>query len=136
MAQSNLNIENTVSFSDFDFDFSAHPKTGDISILINDASIKNSIRNLVSTKFGEILFSSSIGCGLNDSLFELMDEITKYSMRMQIETCIKNFEPRVELVNIDIRDDGLSQGYSVTMYYRIINTYVTEQVTVFLQKIR
>jgi phage baseplate assembly protein W len=136
MAQPSLNINNTVFFSDFDFDFSAHPKTGDISILTNEAAIKNSIRNLVSTKFGEILFSANIGSGLNDSLFDLMDEITKYSMRMQIETCIKNFEPRVELKNITIQEDKMNQGYSVTIYYRIINTYVIEQVTVFLQKIR
>jgi phage baseplate assembly protein W len=136
MAQKHLNVEPTVSFSDFSFDFSPHPKTGDITILKNDAAIKNSIRNIVSTKFGEILFTSRLGCGLNDSLFDVMDNITKYSIRMHIETSIQSFEPRVELTNVSIIEDTINQGYNVSIYYRIINTYEVQSVTIFLEKIR
>jgi len=125
-----------IFFSDFDYSFAAHPKTGDITILQNENSVKNSLKNLLLTKFGEVLFNSQLGSGIYYKLFEPMDNITKVTMQREIETTINNFEPRVSLNSIDITEDTNSQGYFITLYYTLINTYNIQQVTVFLERIR
>jgi phage baseplate assembly protein W len=131
-----INQDKTVHFSDFTFDFSPNPHTGDISILTNKASVENSIRNLVKTKFGEVLFDSKVGCGLNFMLFEPMDEITKYGIQQQIQITLSVYEPRVSLQQIDLIEDKINQGYFITIYYSIVNTQGIQSVKVFLERIR
>ena len=131
-----LNKNNTVFFSDFDFKFTPHPKTGDITILKNEAAVKNSIKNLLLTKRKEILFDSRIGSGLYGLLFEPMDMITKISMKTEITALINNFEPRANIGYIDIQEDLINQGYYITLYFSVINTYGTQVVEVFLERIR
>jgi len=131
-----LGQDKTVYFSDFSFDFSPHPKTGDISVLTNNASIQNSIRNLVKTKYGEVLFNSKIGCGLNYMLFDPMDDITKYTIQQAIQTTLGTYEPRVTLNGIDITEDTINQGYFINIYYTIVNSYTVQTVSVFLERIR
>jgi phage baseplate assembly protein W len=136
MATKTLNIDSSVYFSDFSFDFTPHPKTGDITVLKNDNSIKNSVKNIILTKYGEILFDSSFGCGLHNSLFDLMDGVTKYAMKDQIKNALKNFESRVQVVSVDIVDSTRDNGYDINLQYTIINTYEVQTITVFLEKIR
>lgn len=136
MATKTLNIDSAVYFSDFDFDFTPHPKTGDITVLKNENAVKNSIKNIVLTRFGEVLFDSSFGCGVHNNLFDLMDGVTRYAMEEEIRTALKNYEPRVELVSIAVVDSNRDNGYDINLQYRIINTYETQTITVFLEKIR
>lgn len=131
-----LGTDNTVYFSDFDFDFSPHPMTGDINVLKNDLSIKNSIRNLIQTNYGEILFDSTIGCGLKSSLFDPMDDITKYSMQRDIESTLKIHEPRVSISAISITEDDINHGYYIIIDYTIINNNTGQTVKIFLKRIR
>lgn len=131
-----LGSDPTVYFSDFDFDFSPHPMTGDINILKNETAVKNSVRNLIQTKFGEILFDSSIGCGLNHVLFDFMDSISQTTIQRKIEQTLTNYEPRVKLHSVDISEDTMSQGYFVNVYFSIINTTIIENVSVFLKRTR
>ena len=44
--QSIIGQDKTVYFSDFSFDFSPHPKTGDISVLNNNASVQTAFEIL------------------------------------------------------------------------------------------
>jgi phage baseplate assembly protein W len=48
-------------YKDLDFSFSAHPETGDVLKKIDNNAIKQSIRALVSTAFGERLFDPELG---------------------------------------------------------------------------
>lgn len=128
--------DSTVYFSDFSFDFSAHPKTGDISILKNDDAIRNSIRNLVQLKYGEMLFNSKIGCGINFTLFEFMDEITRYTVQGEITNTLLNYEPRVSVSSIEINEDSLNHGYYISIFYTIVNANNIQSVTVFLERVR
>lgn len=136
---SQLNIigsDNTVFYSDFDFDFSPHPKTGDITILKNNLSIQNSIKNLLQTKFGEILFNPDIGSGIKFSLFDPIDNITHYKIKQQISSTLTAFEPRVSLENVELVDDPKNNGIYVYIYFSVINSYTISKVQVFLQRVR
>lgn len=126
----------TIYFSDFDYSFLPHPKTGDITILRNENAVKNSIKNLLLTKFGEVLFNSSIGSGLYFKLFEPMDSITKNSMQREITTTLGNYEPRVNVTGVNIIEDKVNQGYSITIYFNLVNNSDVQRVDVFLERIR
>ena len=47
---------NTPSYSDVEIGFSRNPKTGDLLTVTNSVSVRQSIRNLINTAFGERLF--------------------------------------------------------------------------------
>lgn len=137
MAQTNIiGSDNTVYFSDFDFDFSPHPKTGDITVLKNNLAVQNSIKNLLQTKFGEVLFNPNIGSGIKFSLFEPLDNITKFKIEKQISTTLMSFEPRASLQKVELVEDSLNNGIYVYVYYSVINSYTIYKVQVFLQRIR
>ncbi len=136
MATKTLNIDSAVYFSDFDFNFTPHPKTGDITVLKNDNSVKNSIKNILLTKAGEVLFESNIGCGIHDMLFEPMDSLTKYAMKNEIENALKSFEPRASIVSIEIVESIRENGYDINLQYEIVNIHELQSITVFLEKIR
>lgn len=139
MSQVNVigpDLNTNIYFSDFDFDFSPHPKTGDIVVLKNNNAVQNSIKNLLQTKFGEILFNPDLGSGVKFSMFDPIDNITIYTLEKEITTTINNFEPRASIQNIEIVEDKDKNGIFIYIYYSIINFHQIFTVQVFLQRIR
>ena len=63
-----------VRYSDINTSFSSHPVTKDITAITNDESVKQSIRNLIYTNTGEILYNSKRGSNIRAMLFELAFE--------------------------------------------------------------
>lgn len=41
-------------YSDFDFNFVAHPTTGNLKVLTGADAVKQSVKNIVMTQFNEI----------------------------------------------------------------------------------
>lgn len=123
-------------FSDFDWTFTPHPKTGDVSILTNSLAIKRSLKNIIFTKFSERRFYSNKGCGLYHYLFEPLDIITRRTISSVIETAIQNFEPRVEVNDIRVSADAEETGLYITLYYTIINSTQIDTTTIFLERSR
>lgn len=130
-----INKDNTIYFSDFSYDFTPHPQTGDITVLKNENAIKSSVKNLLQINFGEILFNSFIGSGLYYKLFEPLDVITLRTMEREIINTLKNHEPRVSLTEIKFKLND-EHSIMITLYYNIINNIQTQKVDVFLEKIR
>jgi phage baseplate assembly protein W len=127
--------DQNIYFSDFSYDFTPHPKTGDITILKNEDAVKASVKNLLQTKTGEILFDSMIGSGLYYKLFEPMDIITLRTMQREIVNTLQNYEPRVSVIDVRFEIVG-DHGLNISLFYNIINKIETQKVDVFLEKIR
>lgn len=125
-----------IYFSDFDWSFTPNPKTGDITILKNEYSIKRSIKNLILTKYNERLFYSNKGSGLYHRLFEPFDEITASVIEDDIKIILRNNEPRLELQKVEVIPDYTYEGYEINIYGRIINTSGTVKIDVFLERIK
>lgn len=123
-------------FSDFDWSFTPHPKTGDIAILIDDLAVKRSLKNILFTKFNERRFYSNKGCGVYNLLFEPIDVTTIRSLQIMIETAVKNFEPRVNLLDTSIKADIDNNGVYITLTYQIINSITIDTTTIFLERAR
>lgn len=133
-----MNLNNKpkqIVYSDFSYDFSAHPKTGDITLLKNEDAVKNAVKNLLLTNYGEILFDYTIGSGLYHKLFEPLDQITLRTIERDIIHTLNNFEPRVIINNIRFRLES-EHALTITLYYNIINIIEKQSVDIFLEKIR
>ena len=108
------------AFKDVSMSFQVNPLTYDIIALKNETAIARSIRNLVLTDRGERFFNNDLGSRVNSILFESLDDISASAARDEIESTINLFEPRVNLISVDVEPDYDSNELNVTIRYSIV----------------
>ncbi len=136
MASLISNTNNTTIFSDIDPNFIKNPKTGDILLVRDERSIRQSLSNLLQTSFGERLFRPQIGGSLRNLLFEPIDGITTFEIKDRILSTINNHEPRVTNVFVDVVSDADKNEYKVSVEFSIIRTRITDNINLVLERIR
>ena len=105
MATIDSNIRaRTKPYSDFDFPFKKHPVTKDVPIKRDVEAVKQSVRNILLTRRGEKFFDPDFGGSLTEFLFENFDPIVEAEMNQRIVNTLRNYEPRVKVLNIEIED--------------------------------
>ena len=131
-------VSNTTKpvFSDIDPNFTKNPKTNDLLSVRDDSAVRLSIRNLLSTAFGERLFQPTIGGSLRPLLFEPIDAISTMEIRDRIITTITNHEPRVSRVLVDVESSPDENYYTVTVEYAIQAVGKTDRISVVLERVR
>ena len=107
-------------FKDISMSFEVNPITNDLIGVKNDTAIARSIRNLVLTTPGERFFNEDLGSGVNEVLFDNVDDISAAIIRDEIEQTIIRFEPRVKLQNVKVKGDFDNNQFDVTISYDII----------------
>ncbi len=125
------------SFKDISLSFEPHPVTKDLPVLINERAIARSVRNLVETIPTERPFNPFLGSNVRSSLFEFVDYATATDIKDQIETTIKNWEPRVAnlVVNVDPQPDN--NAFDCTVIFDIVGLDIpTQQFTFLLEATR
>ena len=119
-------------FKDISMTFQSNPLTNDLIALKNESAIARSIRNIVFTLPGEKFFNENFGSRVSRSLFENVDEISASNMRDEIATSIVNFEPRVELKNIEVFPDYDNNSFNVVIIYNIVGINSPSQQLQFI----
>jgi len=120
------------SFKDISLSFKPHPVTRDIPVLINENAIKQSVKNIVQTIPGEKFFDSLFGSDVRGSLFELSSIQTEVGLAEVIEESIRNFEPRVDNVSVDVNSFPDRNELSVTVNYEIVGQEFPAQEFTFV----
>ena len=123
-------------YSDLDLDFLPHPTTGDVVRKTGSDAIKRSVRNLILTNFYEKPFRPGIGSNALRMLFENMTPFTSNLLRDAIFEVVRNYEPRVELLDVRINMDFDNNGYDVVMDMVVINRNQPLTISIFLERIR
>lgn len=123
-------------FSDIDPNFNRNPKTRDLLLLQNDSAVRTSLKNLLSTAFGERLFQPTIGGSLRPLLFEPIDAITTMEIRDRVLQTITVYEPRVNNVLVDVIANPDESGYVVNVEYSVTAVGKTDRITVVLERVR
>lgn len=90
------------TYTDVDFAFRANPITGDVALKREIQAVKQSVLNILFTNRGERPFDPEFGSDIRKQLFENFDPITEQILSDQIRTALRNYEPRVRVLNIDI----------------------------------
>ena len=120
------------AFKDISLSFSPHPVTKDLPVLTNERAITRSVRNLVETIPTERFFNSRLGTDIRDSLFENFERSTVMIIEDQVRNTIRNFEPRVGQIGVEV--DALMDNNSleVKVLFEIDGLDVPTQSFTFL----
>ena len=121
---------NTRTFTDLDLNFFAHPVTKDVTTKVDEQAIKASVRNLILTSNYEKPFHPEIGSPIKSLLFEPATPLLPVLIQKAIQQTIKNYEPRVQLIDVIANLSADSNSIYVTVEFVIINT--TRPITIDL----
>ena len=120
------------AFKDISLSFNPHPVTKDLPILSNERAIVRSVRNLVETIPTERFFNSLIGTDIRDSLFDNFTSVTVTIIEDQIRTTLRNFEPRVNNVGVEVDGFPDSNAVNVRVLFDIVGLDVPQQSFTFI----
>jgi phage baseplate assembly protein W len=124
------------TFSDFSNAFTKHPVSDELITVKNVESIKQSFKNLIRTNIGERLFNPFFGTNVGKALFEPIGPFLEEDIRRYIFTATRQFEPRVNVVKIDVNAGSDENSLRVDITFAIINTNTISSVTVYLKRVR
>jgi phage baseplate assembly protein W len=122
--------------SDFFKDLTIIPGKEDIARKLNENAIKESIKNIVLTNKGERPFQPAFGCDLDKLLFEGATPQTYDLIKTVVTDAIETFEPRCDLLGVDVLGDIDSNQVYVTILFRIINTDNPVSFNILLDRTR
>ena len=114
-------------FKDISMTFQSNPLNSDLIALKNETAISRSIRNIVFTLPGEKFFNEDFGSRVSISLFENIDDISASIIADEIRNSIQNYEPRVQLIDVQAIPDYDNNSFDVVVNYRIIGADVPAQ---------
>ena len=125
-----------ILYSDFTKTLTTSPISNDLVVKKNEDSINESLRNLVLTERGERPMQPLLGCNVRSSLFDLMTPASLKIIEEQIRETIKNFEPRVELINVKVLGQFDENRVQVTITYYAQNSQEPIVLNIFLERVR
>lgn len=127
---------NTRIFSDINFNFTSHPATADVTKNEDEEAVKGAIRNLISTKNFDRPFHPEVGCGIHNLLFDNFTPLTYQLARKAVEDILKAYEPRAEIIDINIDESQDTNELKVTVTFRMLNNENPVKVTTILNRTR
>ena len=114
-------------FVDINPNFEKHPITGDLPMLKNENAIKQAVKNIVMTMFGEKFFQPLFGTSVRSSLFELFDPLVADRLTVSIENALRDYEPRISVDSVDYLDDQDDNALEITINYSIVGLPLDQQ---------
>ena len=134
--RNSVTISMPKKYRDLPLSFLKHPGTGDVRPINDIDAVKQSVKNLILTNFGERPFQSKIGSNVTSLLFELVSPFTVEALRRNIETTLREQEPRVNGVIVNIFDDSDRNAYIVHLNYNVVSLNVNVETSFFLRRLR
>ena len=123
-------------YSDINLSLQLHPTRKDIIPIKEDAALKNAVKNLVLTSYYERPFHPELGGGVRGLLFEPADAITEIALREAIESVLVDHEPRINMVNVDIKNEADRNSYRITIGFNIKQDDSQAEVEILLRRLR
>ena len=127
-------LKKSRSFKDFSVNFAKNPFTDDLSVVHNDNSIKQAVKNIILTSPGEKPFQPLVGSSVSRLLFEPLDAFTADTIAEEIRTTINQYEPRVALTRVDVTPIYENNKLNVSLEYRIVGLPIVETIEFVLQR--
>lgn len=84
--------------------------TGSFALADGESSVERSIRLIVSTAPGERPMRPEFGCNIHEHVFASINANTIGAIAFEVERAIVRWEPRVDVVSIDVYTDEDVQG--------------------------
>ena len=129
-------IARQATYKDLDFTFKQNPNTNDVGIKKNNAAVIQSCLNILRTNHGERPFNWFFGANLRAYLFENMTRITAANMSTSINLALKNYEPRLEVLNTNIQAAADDNEVNITVTGRVKSSNEIIDITTTIERLR
>lgn len=123
-------------FTDLDISFARNSVTGDVEVLRNEQAIRQAVKLLILSKNFERPFHSEIGSPVNSLLFENSSPLLTSMIRRVVQQTLINFEPRIEVTNLQVTDKLDQNQVDVTIEFNIVGTTTSFEVDINLERSR
>tara|TARA_B100000287_G_scaffold430701_1_gene486457 strand:- start:987 stop:1394 length:408 start_codon:yes stop_codon:yes gene_type:complete len=130
------NRSNDNRFVDLDMNFDRHPITKDVVRKFDAEAIKRSLKNLIFTSKYERPFRPEINSRLRRLLFENVTPITASLIQSNIKDLISQFEPRVNLIDVQVYAFPDKNAFECSIIFTIVNQTETITLNTALQRLR
>ena len=127
---------NEVIFKDLGLSFTTHPVTKKLSVLTNEEAIKRAVRNLILTNNYERFYNPFFGGNITSYLFENFSPITKVSIEKSVKDAIEVYEPRVDLLDVDINQNDDRNELIVNIIFRPKNQIQQTRLNFTIERVR
>jgi len=111
----------STDYSDIDLSFTKK-SNGDIFKKTDAAAVKQAVKTLIQTNFGEKPFNYFFGANIRALLFESVTPDVIDDIDTNIRLAIQNFEPRVRLLDVRVLDEIDKNSINVSIKFKIVNT--------------
>lgn len=108
-------------YKDIDLAFEARP-SGDIYKKQDAAAVRQAVKNLILTNFGEKPFDPTYGGNIQGLLFELADDATAEDIDINIRQAIEKYEPRARVLQTAVTVYPDRNDVFVSIQFQIVNT--------------
>lgn len=136
MAITPLSRKKASTYSDFHKDLTLSPVNFDLARKVDEESIKESMKNLILTDRGERLFQPNIGCGIRRILFENAGPETSILAKQLIKETIEAYEPRVNLIGVDVIFNIDLNNANIIITFNVINKEEPIVFNITLDRVR
>lgn len=123
-------------YSDFLTSFDMTPYGKQLARVTNEQAVNQSLKNLIKTNLSERLFQPFVGSDIYAMLFEINDSQSFDMVEMAIENTIKNNEPRVNLLGVQLKDFSEENSVEISIYYTLINNPEPITLNILLKRVR
>ena len=127
---------NVRRYTDINLMFSPHPYSKDILTRKNVDAVKTSIQNLILTKNYERPFHPEIGSQVMSLMFENMVPSTIAAIEKSIRNTITKFEPRANLIEVNIVDKSDLNAIDIEVIFSLNNVSLPVTVTTTFNRVR
>jgi len=111
----------SVLYSDIKTSFSLYSVKNDLENIVNEDSVKTSIKNILLTNRGERFFNNTFGSDIRYSLFENFNSATEQVITELVRNAIENFETRANILDILVSSNDELNQLNVTIIFSILN---------------
>jgi phage baseplate assembly protein W len=97
--------------------------TGSLALVSGHTEIRESIRLILGTAFGERPMRPEFGCGIHDLVFAPSDGRTAGRAAYEVRSSLERWEPRISVGDVDVTfDDGPSGVMTISLTYAVRGT--------------
>ena len=133
----NSRVSRSDVYADLDLNFRRHPNTADVRPLKDLDAVKNSVKNLLLTNYGDRPFQPGVGSNITSLLFEPADAFTANALRDEIKTCLERYEPRLSNVTVQTLIDDDRNAYEVTVGFTVrYDERSQQEISFYLERLR
>lgn len=84
--------------------------TGGVALVRRERELEDSMRLILATSYGERPMRPEFGCGIHEYVFAPADPSTAGMIAYEVRRSIERWEPRVELVDVQVAPDPLDHS--------------------------